>query len=641
MKIRILKKEKIDERFQINPKMSSQYMLDNLFNPNSKDSILNKKLVFYDFETNGFLPDAYVHQIAALEFDLSDAIKKIFNGEDYDLPQAATDGLVVKAKFDVDDFRDKDERTIDERGKLRANLFTRKSSKIDMAPFLAGRNRISVKKETNLYMSPEDVDVTIGCVLARDESARQDLGSKINLMLDFLNRDEVGLSDNLKTFIATCLNSDIAADGQTTYTIKNPSFLVDGRELSASADDFFSDLYALCRTLSSSPYGYPSRRGGLRYKTTKEIKDKLKGYKTGPFAFTYGENKTFTHYDDFPLEKYEDLQFTVNDQLPNEKQGINAFLDYLIGLGKNKYILVGHNIKSFDNTVIMQRGELNGVSKRKLSFFQDSYALDTLTLMNLYKKQIAFFNSLSNEIEAELQISDKSKDVASRATQNAQTLIAKYETLKAKLEGLMKLHDATKDFEQTHTADDDCEKLAQVTVPTILELYEMQQAFREITEMLDLNPYKTDKPGARTFQSGGNIQPAQIAKTISSKIKGDVLQQGSLTEEDALMLSNKEDVKKAVSDVIYAFCKDLVEYQIENSTLETREEITHSLSNLKTKKVNDLFIPWLAKEKEDLAPQTFDGNEFQPVDPASLADLDIPDMQRVDESKSLKVNIVK
>ena len=424
MKIRILKKEKIDERFQINPKMSSQYMLDNLFNPNSKDSILNKKLVFYDLETNGFLPDAYVHQIAALEFDLSDAIKKIFNGEDYDLPQAATDGLVVKAKFDVDDFRDKDERTIDERGKLRANLFTRKSSKIDMAPFLAGRNRISVKKETNLYMSPEDVDVTIGCVLARDESARQDLGSKINLMLDFLNRDEVGLSDNLKTFIATCLNSDIAADGQTTYTIKNPSFLVDGRELSASADDFFSDLYALCRTLSSSPYGYPSRRGGLRYKTTKEIKDKLKGYKTGPFAFTYGENKTFTHYDDFPLEKYEDLQFTVNDQLPNEKQGINAFLDYLIGLGKNKYILVGHNIKSFDNTVIMQRGELNGVSKRKLSFFQDSYALDTLTLMNLYKKQIAFFFSFLNEIDAEPQITDKSLDVASSATQFAQALNA-------------------------------------------------------------------------------------------------------------------------------------------------------------------------------------------------------------------------
>ena len=382
-------RENLSERFVISSKMSAEFMLDRIFNPESEDSIVGKKLIFYDLETNGFLPDAYVHQIAALEFDLSDSIKQIFNGQQPTIPETAQGGIVVKAKFNTSDFKSKDRKTIQARSEIRRSMFTKKSSKIDEAPFLAGKRKITGtgrnRFKTNLFMTPDDKLVVMGSIIARNSKSREDISKSLNELFTYLQEDGVELSDNLKSLMETCLIDQAGPDGEKRYSLRNPEFLLENDELSDNSYDFFISVARMMQILSSAPYSYPPRRRGKRRQATASIQNVLKGYRES-LGITYAENKAFTRYNEFPLEKYSSLQYTVDGKLPNEKQAISAFLRYLKSLGKNNYILIGHNIRSFDNNVILQRGAINGVSKSDLKFFQDSLELDTLNLMNLYKK---------------------------------------------------------------------------------------------------------------------------------------------------------------------------------------------------------------------------------------------------------------
>ena len=633
MKIKI--KTNLSERFVISSKMSAEFMLDKIFNPESEDSIIGKKLIFYDLETNGFLPDAYVHQIAALEFDLSNPIRQIFNGEQPTIPESAEGGIVVKAKFKSSQFKQKDARTISSRGKLRRTTFSRKTREIDEVPFLVGKNKITGKGrnrfKTNLFMSPDDKLAVMGSVMAKNSKSREDISKSLTTLFYFLSTDGIELSDNLKSLMDTCLNEQTGGNGDKIYSIKDPEFLLKNDTLSDNADEFFISIARMMQILSSAPYAYPAKRKGKRRGATVSIENALKGYRQS-LGMTYAENKAFTRYDEFPLDKYSNLQYTVDGKLPNEKQAISAFLKYLKTLGKNNYILIGHNIRSFDNNVILQRGAINGVSKSDLKFFQDSLELDTLNLMNLYKKQIQFFDSKVDEINNSLMTSQATQAVATRASQNAQTLIAKYETLKAKLEGLMKLHDATKDFEQTHTADDDCEKLAQVTVPTILEIFEMNIAFKEISNVLDVGKGSSQKSFlTRPFA------PSEIASDIFSKIKGDIDQGNVLSADDAKMISGEEDEKNAYNKTIKMFVKDLVKEVISNQKDDkTREEIMYFLNNLKNVQVIRQFLPWLESKKSELSPQPEVDSALQQVDPEQLDSLDIPDFGPTNLSESIK-----
>lgn len=637
MKIKIKQpiKTNLSERFVISSKMSAEFMLDRIFNPESEDSIIGKKLIFYDLETNGFLPDAYVHQIAALEFDLSNPIRQIFNGEQPTIPESAQGGIVVKAKFKSSQFKEKDRQTISSRGKLRGTTFSRKTRKIDEVPFLVGKSKITGtgrnRFQTNLFMTPDDKLAVMGTVMAKNSKSREDISKSLTTLFYFLSTDGVELSENLKSLMDTCLNEQVGNNGDKIYSIKDPEFLLENDTLSDNSDEFFISIARMIQILSSAPYAYPAKRRGKRRAATVSIENLTKGYRKS-LGMTYAENKAFTRYDEFPLEKYSNLQYTVDGKLPNEKQAISAFLKYLKTLGKNNYILIGHNIRSFDNNVILQRGALNGVSKSDLKFFQDSLELDTLNLMNLYKKQIKFFDSKVDDINNNLMTSRATQSVATRASQNAQTLIAKYETLKAKLEGLMKLHDATKDFEQTHTADDDCEKLAQVTVPTILEIFEMNIAFKEISNILDVGKGSSQKSFlTRPFA------PSEIASDIFSKIKGDVDQGNALSTDDAKMITGEEDEKNAYNKTIKMFVKDLVKEVISNQKEDkTREEIMYFLNNLKNVEVIRQFLPWLESKKAELSAQPEVDAALQQVEPEQLDSLNIPDFGPTNLSESIK-----
>jgi hypothetical protein len=610
MKIRILKnKEQINERWKMGSQSSTQYILEDLFNPASKNNIFNKKLIFYDLETNGFGDAAYVHQIAALEFDLGKIFKKHQDGQSVsnDIQELkATGGIIVKALFDEKDFVDKDEKTRKARNNF-YNINFRFRGKKDPVPYSIG-NSLMRKPNGGVRFDYDpknkEAEIIIGCKLCLTEAAWMENSRKVSNVLTGHKKRNTEFDPVTQALIDYCLEKSISfsddADGVDSFQIKRPwkdNLTMPTKELEL----FFLKLYELFFTLSNSPYTFTKRRGGpAMQELTTELKRAWSPWKNKAFAFTYTENKNFTEYDKFPLERYRDgYGYDEEEARPNEKQGILKFLKYLKSLGKNKYILIGHNIKAFDNSVINQRSKMHRIPATLRSHFQDSEALDSLNLLNIYTKQMSWFSKKADEMLEDVSIGEKTKEVSRESRRKVQEITKMHKRVKSKLDGMLKVFKETENKTQTHTADDDCEDLARVLSLAVIDMLSMAEAYSELSSQV-LVPHET--PDMPTYGPKKRT-PSQIAPTVKTKFKNDLIQLKIIDIPWAMTKFNKESEKDALDRVATLFSAWISKkYSVENPKL-TGDEVMHKLLDFKTNvDTKRAYEQWLLTLGPDVSP---------------------------------------
>lgn len=642
IKIKKVYKKNLNERFKTTPKMSTPYILDNVINPSSRNSIFNKKLIFYDLETNGFMPDAYVHQIAALEFDIGSILRRYLAGEDIASEinnLSPSGGIIIKSKFDFADFKEKDAE-VREKRKVLYNSYCRNPKGKDPVAFAMLRNlfvKTYKNKETKkTFTSPSyelnpktyEPEAIKGAFLCIKDNIRIYNSQKLNDLLTLLEEDGVDIDVVTKDLIEKCLNEKVDNDSKT-YEIKSPEAF-----LESSSDEerkkFFVDLYNLFYRLSESPYRYGSRRGKKRKNISTNFARTLHSFllpNGGKMSlqkaldFTYAENKTFTAYDNFPIPEYEGFLAHDKNAPPTEAEGIKLFLEYLKSLGANKYILVGHNIKSFDNNVILGRASIHNISKKLVDYFQNSEALDTLEFLQLFTKQMQFFNDILPSVQDSENISGETKATMAKSQAAGNEIIKMHGDIKTKLDGIMKIYDSTKEFDQTHTADDDCEKLAKVFLESIMEMYEMDKAFRELAQKIDLNDASANiKSDFSTFQPQ-KMTSGDVRKTVLTKVRGDLQHLGMPNPEEASLVMNEPDQEKAVEKAISRFTLELV-YDIKNNKPEvkTSEDAMSYISNLSrsgARGIEGLFTKWMELKMSEAQPATIDP-QLKQVNPEDI-----------------------
>jgi len=637
MKIKIVKnKENLDERAMIHSKMSTKYILNNILDPSKQGSIFDKKLIFYDLETNGFGEKAYVHQIAALEFDVKSILTDYLSGKPMSgiANLTATGGFVSKAKFNSKDFAEQDEIIKKKRKRTwsafkgRGPEYEGNKEKNDEVSHEVFRKLFRGKNEAdpNMELDPKtgNTDAIIGALLAINETTRINNSQLLtNLLLIHMNKKNPTEFDVVtQLLLDSCGEWKTTKGGEKLYEIFKPEQMFDIND-SEGSKEFFMNLCDLFRTFSSSPYHYTKSKGPKNFRISEGFKkfSKITYYLNKVFAFTYTENKNFTQYENFPLEKYESFHPTgFQPGSITEEQGLRAFLQYLKSLGKDNYILVGHNIKSFDNNVIMKRTAKYRISKKLVDSFQDSQFLDSLDLLTMYTKQMQFFADLL-PIDPE-GLEKSTTQVATRSKESIETIVLMHKKLKSKLDGLMKIFEETKNFTQTHTADDDCEKLAQVLIRAIGDMYEMDKAFTDLDNKITFEPTQT-----RPFTplSSKEMTPGKIRSAVLSKFTADLAQANLPSVEKAKYISTLDDPDEAVEKTISNFgLKTIQKFRLQNrqnsvgGTRMTDEELLSYFLQLKTKDVIELYNKW----EESQMPSLFSFDDLQDLNTEEEPDED-------------------
>ena len=592
MKIKILKTKQADiisEKKLIISAFNSDYVINSLLDPNSEESIFNKKTIFYDLETNGFLPDAYVHQIAALEYDLKPQMEQIFKGQKPDAIAGAKDGVIVKARFDLKDFKPKDEKTIESRIEFYKDFYKNSKASVDNVSRDTVTKYITKKRKSgklfiNFEINKESIPIIVGAHITRNSEERNKLAKSLKQYLSFLKKD----ADSKK---APPLTKTIQSYVDSTL---NPSGALRYPEASGEeADLFFKTLYLLMNALTNSPYAYGSKRGGSRYALRKELEKLTKDLTRSALRFTYAENKMFTEYDNFPLDKYKSLQ---RGDLPSEKEGLLIFLDYLKSIGNENYVLIGHNINSFDNKVIVARSQFNNIKGEALKSFQDSMSFDTLPLLRLYVKQLEYYNKLYKEKLSDL--SPEQQDLSSFAKQKIETLREIYPSLKAKLDGMMKLFEETRDYEQTHTADDDCEQLARVFIGATLDMFEMMSTYNDALRILDMGEatvFDTKEPSLKDLKDSIVSKMMEDSENyFYSQGKRDFLSKYPFMDKGQ---DNPKVTKKNIKSARRAIYDDFAKALLAKKSKDVKNFKPADMMKLNTADVGKQFIKWMESRR--------------------------------------------
>ena len=621
MKIRITNKKKaLNERWEMTSQSSLKHIINNLFNPSSSENIFNKKLIFYDLETNGFGKDAYVHQIAALEFDLGSIFKKHLEGQNVseDIKSlTASDGIIVKALFEEENFKSKDKKTRNHRFEFYKTHLQRKKGDTFDVPHDIAKSLMLKNKKIRFDFDPKlgETNAIIGAWLCRTRSSWQTNSKRISDVLTAIKRNPKFKIDIItKVLIETCLETVVDSESATgeRYQIKTPWIKTGEQKDSEMPREeliaFFRSLFDLCYTLCNSPYTFVKSRGGTEEdkQLTSELVKTWSYAKNHVFAFTYTENKNFTEYEKFPLNKYrtdnEETQTPLfNDDpslRPTEKEGIRQFLEYLKSLGKNNYILIGHNIRAFDNSVILKRAVMNKIPKNLIAYFQDSKALDSLNLLNIYVKQLLWFQqNVKTFMEQEDPI-EKAQELATESDRKIQQIIKKHKKAKSKLDGLLSVFPETEDKIQTHTADDDCEDLARVMALAVVDMMSMSKIFEEINQQVLTVDYvdglPTYAPVRRT--------PSKLASHLKTKFKNDLVQLDVIDPIFAKNFSGKEKEGEAITRVAERFTSWLVNDYISKKPKLNSDEVFNNLLKFRTKQVGDAYQNWLSS-LEDAQPE--------------------------------------
>jgi hypothetical protein len=657
MRIKIIKNKKnLNERIGLTSQMSSRFILDNILNPNEQTSIFNKKLIFYDLETMGLLPSPYVHQIAAIEYDLETVLKKIATGRSLGKTQIVapkpSGGCIIKNEFDLEKFKDKNKKIIFSRRNF-YNNFKDSFSKSDNSYTRISNSMIDTlgsDNGVNLNMSRAGIGVAImaNCLYSKSEA------DKFYLLLN--NHLNAIKNENIE------LTSPLKLKKEQTSKEKFIALMESTNVQTITISSFLSSLFEFVNTIVSSPYSFlsggsatmiklkkedPARHKTLMryYRNQANLKKMTINFLKKEFDLTWAENRAFTHYEDFPLAEYYEFvktserkeakqiafkrivkgkQKLVKHGLPTEKEGLEMFLKYLQDLGNDNYILIGHNIKTFDNNVILARCQENEIDEKLILDFQDSYVFDTLDLMKIYTKQLVFMNNLCESGIAEKLSSrktapkraEKTKDSIMKAKELHDTLKDEYPSVKAKLDGIMRLYESTKDLEQSHTADDDCKQLANALIPSIVQMTKMIKDYGEVLDLID----DKETPPPSSF-SDLPTSRSKVASSAVSKIKSDLLYNPDFIASNLLpgfnlsmkdiditpkdfsgspdeyksIKATKNNFQKSIDDIVKQFYYYLVKILFEDTKSLTDSQV-QTIMTLRRAEVGEYFKKWSSTE---------------------------------------------
>lgn len=313
--------------------------------------------------------------------------------------------------------------------------------------------------------------------------------------------------------------------------------------------------------------------------TLKKIKNRI--------GTTVAENKAFTKYDEFPKQTYKRLSVNKKnangDLLPmDEKEALIKFFEFLDNQGENEYILIGQNINSFDNPFVVRRSKLYGIGKEKYKKFTNSFVYDTKLLFQSFIDYLKVFQQLYNTVAKDANLQSSIDVVAMDDINEEIGKILANLTLdgvpKAKLQTLMKAF-VSEDAEQTHTADDDCEKLAQVLFPLVAKYKEIYNKINKFvidaknklydTDMSKFPDYikyksqtknKDNEPGRSTLDKWQkkitgkeDIYFNELLKKLANKIFEDYKTQLTLPKEKQLSSYGTSEINNQKSKIKQLF----------------------------------------------------------------------------------------
>lgn len=475
MKIKIIetknKTKNLKERHELINIENVGSFLDKIQNKIKKNF---KKLIFYDLETMGFLPDNYVHQIAALSFSLN--IEKTGLSDN-----VKPTGIVLKSIFDesiplLKGLQNKSKEQRDEYVKNTKAIETSKSIASDILKQLM---IAKINGLTDLYNVVGDDKIILSSYFVLMNLYKNNSSNEIDKLI---KGDEGVLSlyfdqnienkDTIRSFLQ--LFRKYNAKNKTSSYI-GPLYKSQIEKLDISnpknVSSFEIQLIKFNKYVKEiMPIVYANiKEDNIAYKKMKSIERLFKRFNIS-FGMTFLENKYFTHYDSFPAKQFIklypyqgdiDTQSKTVTKPKSEIENINSFLDFLTDNKADDSVLIGHNIGSFDNKVIIVRARDLGIEESKIDKFQDYRFIDTLTVFNFFKKQMLMIREVLKSI-GPINTADEVV-----FTDIMKTWDSGEYAMKVKLEKLMELFESTQDLKQLHTADDDCYQLAKVTIEII------------------------------------------------------------------------------------------------------------------------------------------------------------------------------
>lgn len=424
MKIKI--KRHLKERYGFSP--TSDLPIDDLFDAAFKkneelqvdkeqiETIFNKDLVFYDLETTGlrrsaagleddgatqtedFTPSDAIHQIACIRYTTGGDMDKLS-------PEKPTDAYIAKCEIPPELLAKTDKIKTS-----RAFIL----NQTDSGSYAEYKKLIPQKKDGT---AGDTIVIDINNVVKtlhpnKDEKFIKSKGSEgvaaiqglffhIFLNYQIKSKKEGRLKNSpdekmIRMILKFCANKDTlgAVDGETLeQRIK---------KIIKNKNPTFKELFFLFETVFDD-----SGEGEDVGRWYKEKGDDYAEKQAKRYALmvdiTVEENKVFTHYDSFPLEKYQTKSHYPAQGITTEKEALVGMMNYFDNLGSpaqkdppvdGDYILVGQNIISFDNPFVLARCKHYGITN--ISTFQNSRVYDTRflfsTMVKYFKNLVYFYN---------------------------------------------------------------------------------------------------------------------------------------------------------------------------------------------------------------------------------------------------------
>ena len=288
---------------------------------------------------------------------------------------------------------------------------------------------------------------------------------------------------------------------------------------------------------------------------SKKVAFLMNKYERSYIGSTVEENKVFTHYNKFPLSQYRNPA-NNKDYINQSKQVANGNADMpvseeqaLLGLAKfiDKYpngTLVGQNIISFDNPFVLARCKAYGINTdvfRNLDVYDARYFFsNVIKYLEVFKYLYNVFNNtkfvdyLPDDKKAEYTalrdeiFSNKTKEQLKKPFDETNKILLNLQKggrAKGKLETLIKTFVGTK-VKQTHTADDDCEKLAEVFIKSIRPFYDIYEETIDFVTQADNNKviqairYARNKLGLTIKRNYERKKGVGLKKSNFEKIDG-------------------------------------------------------------------------------------------------------------------------
>ena len=393
MKLKIKIKKALSERYELSP--TTDLPIEKLFSATGMElqsllvskqqieTIFNKDLVFYDLETTGLRRSSKGTPDDGEDFDPSDTIHQIAclryasNGNMDDLnPENPTDAYIAKCEISREQLAKTD--AIKEK---RARILLQ-TPKGNYADFKAHIQNGMFDYPTNTQEDVAGIQALFYHVFINNKIANMKYG-----VLKVGDRNEAMISFILDYTKNTTNSKDRVDTIEKFLAEKNPSM--------EKLQEFFESVF--------DDSGSQSDLARFFLEKGKSEPDKFVKRYSKTTGITIEENKVFTHYDEFPLRKYQKEESYYGMKVVPEKVALQGMMNYFdkLGQGANNnpptdgdYILVGQNIISFDNPFVLTRCEALDIPN--VHTFQNSRVYDTRflfsTMIKYFKNLVYFYN---------------------------------------------------------------------------------------------------------------------------------------------------------------------------------------------------------------------------------------------------------